>query len=139
VVWFQPPVFPALLHTFGEYLDFHPHIHALVADGLLDVEGNFHLAPEVPDKILSELFRKRVFKELLSLKLISPELISRMETWKHTGFNVHSGHAVPPENHAEREQLCQYVLRNPFSVEKMTIESPMDTVIYPPFVRKRCD
>ncbi|HZR16419.1 MAG TPA: transposase [Verrucomicrobiae bacterium] len=22
------------LHTFGEYLDFHPHIHALVADGL---------------------------------------------------------------------------------------------------------
>src|SRR5208283_6175386 len=23
------------LHTFGEYLDFHPHIHALVADGLL--------------------------------------------------------------------------------------------------------
>jgi len=22
------------LHTFGEYLDFHPHVHALVADGL---------------------------------------------------------------------------------------------------------
>jgi len=22
------------LHTFGEYLDFHPHLHALVADGL---------------------------------------------------------------------------------------------------------
>jgi hypothetical protein len=22
------------LHTFGEYLHFHPHIHALVADGL---------------------------------------------------------------------------------------------------------
>jgi hypothetical protein len=22
------------IHTFGEYLDFHPHLHALVADGL---------------------------------------------------------------------------------------------------------
>lgn len=64
------PAFVLALYTFGEYLDFHPHIHALVADGLLDVEGNFHLAPEIPDKVLSELFRKRVFKELLSLKLI---------------------------------------------------------------------
>jgi hypothetical protein len=27
------------LHTFGEYLDFHPHIHALVADGLFIREG----------------------------------------------------------------------------------------------------
>lgn len=26
------------IHTFGEYLDFHPHLHALVADGLF-VDG----------------------------------------------------------------------------------------------------
>ena len=49
---------------------------------------------------------------------------------KHSGFNVHSGRSVPPENRAEREQLCQYVLRNPFSVEKITLESPTDTIIY---------
>ena len=28
------------------------------------------------------------------------------------------------------EELAQYILRNPFSVEKMTLESPTDTVIY---------
>ena len=28
------------------------------------------------------------------------------------------------------EDLAQYILRNPFSVEKMTLESPWDTVIY---------
>ena len=27
----------------GEYLDFHPHLHALVADGLFDRERKFHL------------------------------------------------------------------------------------------------
>lgn len=53
-----------------------------------------------------------------------------MKTWTHSGFNVHIGHAVPAENRAEREQLCHYVLRNLFSVEKMTLESPGDTVIY---------
>ena len=31
------------IHTFGEYLDFHPHLHALVADGLFDREGRFHV------------------------------------------------------------------------------------------------
>ena len=31
------------IHTFGEYLDFHPHLHALVADGFFDREGKFHV------------------------------------------------------------------------------------------------
>ena len=31
------------IHTFGEYLDFYPHVHALVADGLFDGEGRFHV------------------------------------------------------------------------------------------------
>jgi len=30
----------------------------------------------------------------------------------------------------KREQLCQYVLGNPFSVEKITLESPNDIIIY---------
>ena len=31
---------------------------------------------------------------------------------------------------ADLEALAQYILRNPFSVEKMTLESPTDRVIY---------
>ncbi|MFM7102551.1 MAG: transposase, partial [Verrucomicrobiota bacterium] len=124
------PAFLVTLHTFGEYLDFHPHLHALVADGLLDDQGRFHPAPEIPVRALEETFRTRVLAELLKHRLISPELVERMKSWKHTGFNAHLGPRVAPENRAEREQLCQYVLRNPFSVAKMTLESPGDTVIY---------
>jgi hypothetical protein len=32
-------------HTFGEYLDFHPHLHAIVADGLFSEDGSFRVAP----------------------------------------------------------------------------------------------
>ncbi|MFM8360669.1 MAG: transposase, partial [Verrucomicrobiota bacterium] len=124
------PAFLVTLHTFGEYLDFHPHLHALVADGLLDDQGRFHPAPEIPVRALEETFRTRVLAELLKHRLISPELVERMKSWKHTGFNAHLGPRVAPENRAEREQLCQYVLRNPFSVAKMTLESPGDTVLY---------
>ena len=53
-----------------------------------------------------------------------------MQTWKPTGFNADWGRSIPPENRAEREQICQYILRNPFSEAKVTLEHPKDTVIY---------
>jgi|GEM_PF-2288402 len=47
------------IHTFGEYLDFHPHLHALVADGLFVDSGLFHVMPEASLAPLEELFRAR--------------------------------------------------------------------------------
>jgi len=128
-----PEAHPALvltLHTFGEYLDFHPHLHALVADGLFTRDGVFHALPSVPLKPLEELFRAKVLKLLVQLQLLPLERVQVLLSWKHSGFNVHHGDLVPPENKAELEKLAQYILRNPFSVEKMTMESPGDTVIY---------
>lgn len=128
----RPDAHPALiltLHTFGEYLDFHPHLHALVADGLFTRDGAFHPLPELPHKPLEELFRANVFKLLVALKLLPPERLQVFLSWKHSGFNVHAGDPVPPENKAELEKLAQYILRNPFSLEKMTMEFPGDTVI----------
>ena len=48
------------IHTFGEYLDFHPHLHALVADGLFVRSGLFYVLPKASLKPLEELFRARV-------------------------------------------------------------------------------
>ena len=128
-----PDAQPALiltLHTFGEYLDFHPHLHALVADGLFTRAGVFHPLPPLPLKPLGELFRAHLLKLLVTLKLLPPERVQVLLSWKHSGFNLHAGEPVPPENKAELEKLAQYILRNPFSVAKMTLESPTDTVIY---------
>ena len=33
------PAIDMVIHTFGEYLDFHPYLHSLVADSLFDREG----------------------------------------------------------------------------------------------------
>lgn len=143
------------LHTFGEYLDFHPHIHALVADGLFVRETSanpteppvsplppsasilpppaclaFLPLPESPLKPLEELFRAKVIHLLVAEKLLPPERVQVLYSWKHSGFNLHAGEHVPPEHKADLEDLAQYILRNPFSVEKMTLESPGDIVIY---------
>jgi hypothetical protein len=133
------------LHTFGEYLDFHPHIHALVADGLFvrptNDDGtsrgeqaqtlnsqlstfNFHALPDSPLKPLEELFRAKVINLLVEQRRLPAERVQVLYSWKHSGFNVHAGQIVPPEAKADLEDLAQYILRNPFSVEKMTLESP---------------
>jgi len=48
------------IHTFGEYMDFHPHLHALVADGLFVRSGLFYVLPDVSPTPLEELFRARL-------------------------------------------------------------------------------
>jgi Putative transposase len=47
------------IDTFGEYLDFHPHVHALVADGLFARSGVFYVMPETGLKPLEEPFRAK--------------------------------------------------------------------------------
>jgi len=105
------------LHTFGEYLDFHPHVHALVADGLFlrdppdsppqaptPASGpqppacpTFLPLPETPLKPLEELFRAKVIHLLVAQKLLPPDRVQVLYSWKHSGFNLHAGELVPPE------------------------------------------
>ena len=101
-----------------------------MAEGLLDTDGVWHPAPEIPSRVLEQLFSAQLLSELTRLGFISADLVTRMQTWKHTGFNADWGRSIPPENRAERESLCQYILRNPFSEAKVTLEHPKDTVIY---------
>jgi hypothetical protein len=55
------PAIVMAIHTFGEYLDFHPHLHALVADGLFDREGKFHVmrAGELTGELAGELAQEQ--------------------------------------------------------------------------------
>jgi hypothetical protein len=134
-----------------------PHVHALVADGLFlrdtaNEPFKSPLAPPAPPtpasdpqssacptflplpktglSPLEELFRAKVIHLLLQEKLLPPERVQVLYSWKHSGFNLHAGQPMPPEAKADLEDLAQFILRNPFSVEKMTLESPGDLVIY---------
>jgi Transposase zinc-binding domain/Putative transposase len=101
------------LHTFGEYLDFHPHVHALVADGLFikpsENSGaaqaqtlnshpsalNFLPLPETPLKPLEELFRAKIIHLLVEQRLLPPERVQVLYSWKHSGFNLNSALRAP--------------------------------------------
>jgi hypothetical protein len=118
------------IHTFGEYLDFHPHVHALVADGLFARSGLFYVLPEVSIKPLEELFRARVITFLAEEGLLPLDRARMLRGWVHSGFNVHRSRRVQPDEREDLERLAQYIIRNPFSVEKMQVNPSGDSIIY---------
>lgn len=122
----------AAVHTFGDYLVFHPHLHVLVADGLYAPDGPFHCLPQGAIGPMTELFRHRFLAVLKEKKLISPNKLSDLLGWKYSGFHVHDGRddLIAADNHDGRKRLAEYLLRHPFSLQKITWNATTKTVIY---------
>ncbi len=88
----------SVLHTWGQALNYHPQIHALVPAGGLDADGQEWINASkkffVPIKALSKIFRG-VFFELLEMALKNNELIipekdhslfTTLKVLKHAGY-----------------------------------------------------
>ena len=97
------------IHTFGEYLDFHPHLHALVADGLFTRDGRFHVMAAVSPKPLEDLFRARMITFLVEKGLLPPARAQMLRGWVLSGFHVHRSRLVMQDERADLERLAQYI------------------------------
>jgi len=140
------PAIVMAIHTFGEYLDFHPHLHALVADGLFDREGKFHVMRDgeltqeqrgTTDALcagnhtaLEQLFRARVIALLVEARLLPLDRARMLRGWVHSGFNVHQSRRIAAHECQDIERLAQYIVRNPFSVTKMQVNRSGDSILY---------
>jgi hypothetical protein len=125
------------VQTFGDLANFNPHIHVLAADGAFDACGGFSVLPPVPRKLLEPSFRKGLLALLRCEGLVSGVLAERMLAWRHTGFSVHNSVRVRARDTAGRRRLAQYMLRAPFSLEKMSYDPQSCTVIYRSHTRRR--
>lgn len=119
------------LHTFGDYPEkFHPHIHAIASDGLFRSTGTFYVMPDVDLKPLEEIFRAKVFTLLKEEGKIDDDIIRKLMKWRHSGFSVHNKARVARDDEKGRVALAQYIIRNTFSLEKLTYNRETGTVIY---------
>ena len=53
-----------------------------------------------------------------------------MLLWKHSGFSVYKGLSIHRNDLRSLEHLCQYIIRNTFSEDKMTFNSASQMVLY---------
>ena len=118
------------IHSFGDFLGWHPHLHILCTDGSFYGDGMFRVAPTFVLKHLEEIFRHKVFKMLLSKGKITEDMVDMLMKWHHSGFNVFCGSRVQPGSEEAMEKLARYIIRASFSQERMTYIPDESKVIY---------
>ena len=115
------PLVPGIIvvvQTFGDRINFHPHLHLLVTEGGMDRAGIFHRLPHLDDSRLSEIFAREVLRLLVGKGLLSPEWSERILSWRHSGFNVHS--RVRARTKAEAERIGKYMVRPVLALERLS-------------------
>ena len=115
------------VHTFGDFLQFNPHLHIIATDGCFSGNGVFTVDHDSVGKDLEDLFRHEVLKMLKAEGKINAAVIENMLSWRHSGFNVYCGHTIWPNNDKGLEDLARYIIRACFSQERMTYMPAKDT------------
>lgn len=118
------------IQTFGDFLGFHPHRHILVSDGCFHVNGMFSVSATVDTNALERIFRHKVLRMLRAKGKITRDMITLLDKWRHTGFNVFSGPRILPWYEKSMENLARYIIRASFSQERMTYHRETGHVEY---------
>ena len=108
------------IQTFGQLIHGHPHIHALVTEGVFLPET----APSCrclnwPPNRSSSLWEQEVFELLLAEGKITEEVVANIRSWKHSGFSVDQSVRVEAKDTEGLQRLIEYFLRCPFSQARM--------------------
>ena len=109
--------------SFGEFLRWNPHWHAIVPEGGFDENGNFIHIPFGNLQKMTECFRRRVVKFFPDSKLINQDMADNLLRWRHSGFSLDASILLPGGSRKERENLAQYLSRPPISLKKVSFES----------------
>ena len=104
------------VQTAGDALNFHPHLHGLLADGFWK-DCVFTRFEVVDLKAIEEAFANRVLAQLHKRELITDDDVAQILSQDHTGFGVWLG---DPFHDKESEQfVARYIERAPLSLEKL--------------------
>jgi hypothetical protein len=118
------------IHLAGSLLNFHPHLHSLNVGGIVNVHGEFLPLPKIDTAWLNQRFHRRVTESLRATNLECTEHISIIQSWEHSGFNIHAGEIIEPGDEDSRRFLARYLLKSPVQASKIELLSnPLDTTV----------
>ena len=124
--------FPACviaIQTFGEHVNFNPHIHVIAADGCFTKDGGFIEAWAHDTSALNEAFAREVFG-LLADRGLSESRIETIMSWQHSGFQVYRGSQILATDTEGEIRLAQYIVRCPFALSRMDYDRGTAQVTY---------
>jgi len=118
------------IQTFGQLIHWHPHIHALVSEGVFLPDGTFLPLPKLATKPFLKLWEQEVLALLLTEGKVTEEVVASMRSWKHSGFSLDQSVRLQAGDQQGVERLIEYFLRCPFSQARMIEVTEAGKVIY---------
>jgi len=91
------------VQTYGDFLNFNPHLHAITTDGCFLNDGSFKAAPGFILEDLEEIFQYEVLKMLKKEGKINDAVIENMLSWRHSSFHVYIGDRITPSDKTDRK------------------------------------
>ncbi len=124
---FAPPGASIAVQMYGYFLNFNPHLHAIVSDGCFITNGSFSVAPKFMVTDLNRVFQHEVLKMLKKAGKINDAIIENMLSWHHSGFNVYIGDRIYPQDKTSLGNLARYIVRACFLQERMIYMADKDS------------
>ena len=113
------PGMVAVIQTFGDRVNPHPHVHALVTRGGWTRDDRFLPVPFVDPGVAQRLFQHKVLGLLEREGLITSERVALLLSWRHTGFSVHNSVRIAADDAEGLEALVRYLMRPPVSLARL--------------------
>ncbi|HKK70807.1 MAG TPA: transposase, partial [Candidatus Krumholzibacteria bacterium] len=129
----------ASLQTLGGYAaNFHPHVHALITEGVFhpprSATPSFEWVAGWDVTAIAELFRRRVLARLRQARRLREHTEQMLLSWEHSGFSVWAGEPIRPGDTERQEHVARYVTRAPVRLDaierkdqgKVLVQTPYD-------------
>ena len=120
---------PPFIHSDSFFI-FTRTSGALLTDGAFTPDGTFIPLPDIEPEPFEKLWQKKVFDLLMQRGKIDESLVRQMTGWQHSGFAVHLAVTVAPDDLPGRERLLHYMLRCPFSIQRVIRVTDQGQVLY---------
>jgi hypothetical protein len=124
------PAMVGAVQTFGDLINWHAHIHAIVPEGVFTSSGHFVHIPDIWQYRAVEIWQEHVFDLLLDECKITLEVAASMRAWKHSGFSVDTSVKIAGGDNTGMQHLVEYIARCPFSLARMISVAEDGKVLY---------
>lgn len=118
----------SFIQHFGNTLNYHPHFHLIVADGIFSGEKDlqFHEAVLTQDDIMDtqESIQKRVLGYFFKRKFFDKEEMKKMLSHENSGFSLDAKVKIQAFDKDGLERLIRYCARPPFKSENIRLNGP---------------
>jgi len=111
------------VQSFGAVLNWHPHLHVLMTDGVFARDGTFTRAPAHDAAVLEQLWQRAVLAWFVAAGWLEAAAAAAMLAWPHTGFGAHLGPVIAGEDRASLLRVARYGARAPVAEGRLRYEA----------------